>query len=45
MNNKINKLYNNLDNCIDKHCKNITTKNKLKEEELKFFKKVNEKCS
>lgn len=45
MNNKINKLYNNLDNCINKHCKNTITKNKLKEEELKFFKKVNEKCS
>jgi len=42
---EINKLYNNLDNCVDKHCRNNITSNQLREEELKFFKMVNEKCN
>lgn len=41
---EINRLVDDLDKCGDQYCGNIITKNKMKEEELKFLEMVNKTC-
>lgn len=41
---EINRLVDDLDKCGDQYCGNIITRNKMKEEELKFLEMVNKTC-